>query len=146
MATALTPMFNLVTIALRRPGLDGEATWTLSGGGMTQWSLAIVRPEEERPCDLRWTRCGVGSRVKDENVGVGPEDLVVVYIRRNAILQMDKSVYRIVLNKFVGESWLKVGLSERQNLVEVFPGDARVSKGPSTRSRHLTAWIILTKH
>jgi hypothetical protein len=85
-------MLNLVTVSLRRPGLDGEATWTLSEGGMTQRSLAIMRPEDERPCDIRWARCGVGPRVKDEKVCVGPEDLVVVYIRRDAILQMDKSV------------------------------------------------------
>ena len=138
LATIFTPMFNPVIIALWRPWLDGEATWTLLRASVTQWSLAVMRPEKEGPGDLRWAGCRFGPWVNDEEVGVGPEDLVVIYVRWKVCLQMYKSVNSVILNKLVGESWLKAGLSKCQNLVEIFPGDAQISKGKSTSPPHLT--------
>lgn len=71
-------------------------------------------------CDLRWSWCGAGPIAENEEVGVGPEDLVVVYIGCNVFPQVDEAVYCVVENELVCECRLQVVLSECQNLAEVF--------------------------
>lgn len=96
-------MFDFVTVALRRPGPEGEARRALLGAMVTQRSLAVVRPEKIRHHDLKWSRCGVGRRGEDEQVSMGPEGLVVVYIAFDTLLQMDEAIYCVVLYKFACE-------------------------------------------
>lgn len=126
---AFALMFDLVVYFFRCPWLEGETTRALLKTSVAHRSLAVVRPEEKSPCDFTFSRCGVGLRVDNEKVGVGTEGLVVVYVRFYVILQVDKAVYHVVMKEFAGESGLEVGLSESQNLAEVFPGDAKISKG-----------------
>jgi hypothetical protein len=54
---------------------------------------------------------------------------VFVYVGIYIFFQVDKPVYHVVLKEFVCECGLQGLLSERQNLAEVFPGDAQISKG-----------------
>lgn len=105
---------------------------------MTHWSLAGVRPEKKRRRDFR--RLGRGPGVDEEKVGVSTEGLMVVNIRCDIFTEVNEPVYHVVQKKFVREGRLEVVLGERQNLVEVFPGDARISySGPLTTLQQLTA-------
>lgn len=131
-------MFNLVIVFFRCPWLEGETFWTLLGTSVAIRSLALVRPEEKSTRDFKQSRCRVGSSVHYEKVCVGSEGLVLVNVGFYIFFQMDKAVYRVVLKEFVCESGLQAWLSECQDLVEVFPGDAQISKGLSTTSQHLT--------
>lgn len=48
-----------------------------------------MRPEKIRRFDPGF---GIGPGVDNENVGMGPEDLVFVYIREDVFLQVDEPV------------------------------------------------------
>jgi len=138
MITALAPMFDLVLQALRCPGFESEALGALLGTGLTHWSLAVVRPEKIRPRNFRRSRCQIGPGVDDQDVSVGPEGLVVIYIGTYVVPQVDEAIYRVVYHEFSSEGRLQIGLRKRQNLAEVFPGDARISysKSPNFTTTH----------
>jgi hypothetical protein len=60
---------------------------------------------------------------------MGPQDLVVVYVSLYIVSKIYEAIYGVVEDEFIREARLQAGLRERQNLVEVLPGDAQVSNG-----------------
>lgn len=96
MTTVFAHVFDLVRVALRCPRFDGEATGALLGTRATHWSLTVVRPKKKCRRDLRWFGCGIGPGVEDEKVSMRPEGLVVIYVWRYILLQVDEAVYRVV--------------------------------------------------
>jgi hypothetical protein len=64
------------------------------------------------------------TRVENDEVGVGPQSLVVVNEGVDVLLQVDEPVKNEVQNEPVHEAELQVWLSKGQHLAEVFSKDS----------------------